>query len=215
MTIDVTRGDARWLRARHATTIGARGALARLRRNAASKGFTTTARVASCGPTSKEHVMDGKVLRQHRAAWFLTAALLGALVAWAGAPSVANAACNRGDFCLWEHANRGGGSYNWSGPDVNLRNDFFAPGVRVNDNATTAYNNGVASSSGLDDVLAFRDVGFKGPVLCVPLQTRYANLKSLGLSADHDVGDATRPGEPDGTWNDDISSYHWTTFCLP
>jgi Peptidase inhibitor family I36 len=167
-------------------------------------------------PTIKEvDVMDAKVVRQYPGALVLTAALLGALVVWAAAPSIANAACNRGDFCLWENANRGGGSYHWSGPDANLHNDYFAPGVRVGDNASTAYNNGVGDPSGLVDVLAFKDTRFRGPTLCVPLGTEYSNLKSRRLTADHDVGDARRPGEPDGTWNDDISSYHWTTSCLP
>ena len=55
--------------------------------------------------------MDAKVLRHCRTALFSTAALLVVLVAYAATPSSADAACKRGDFCLWQNANRGGGLY--------------------------------------------------------------------------------------------------------
>jgi hypothetical protein len=158
---------------------------------------------------------NGKVIRQYRAALFLTAAVLGALVMWAAAPSSASAAsCKNGDFCLWENANRGGGLYFFSGNDANLHNDVFARGVKVGDNASTAKNNGNGNDpSGLVDVLAYKDTGFGGPALCVPLGTEIANLAVKGLPSDHDVGDAVHSVEPDGRWNDDISSFRWVSNC--
>jgi Peptidase inhibitor family I36 len=149
----------------------------------------------------------------YRAALILSVALLGALVAWAAAPSSANAACKPGDFCMWEDAERGGGLYRFGGNDGNLHDDRFAPGVRVGDNASTVKNNGRGNDpSGLVDVAAYKNVRFGGPRLCVPLGSEISNLQVKGLPADNDTGDAEGE-EPDGTWNDDISSYRWVASC--
>jgi hypothetical protein len=159
--------------------------------------------------------MHRKFVRRYRATLRLTAAVLGAAVMVAAAPGVAHAACNQGDFCLWENNSRGGGSYHFDKDDANLHNDRFRAGVPVGDNASSVFNNGKAVSSGYDDVWAFKDTNFGGPKLCVPLQSGYSRLKNRPLAGDHDKGASWASDEPDGTWNDDISSYHWITFCLP
>lgn len=157
--------------------------------------------------------MDGNVMRPYRAALRFGGALLGALVVWAAAPGIANAACKSGDFCMWEHADRGGGLYFFSGNDSNLHDTRFAPGVRVGDNASTVKNNGNGNDpSGLVDVAAYKNVRFGGPRLCVPLGTEISNLEVKGLPRDNDTGDAEGQ-EPDGTWNDDISSFRWVRNC--
>jgi Peptidase inhibitor family I36 len=156
--------------------------------------------------------MDSNVLRHHRTALFLTAALLG-LVAWAAMPSSAHA-CKGGEFCLWRHADRGGGDYAFSGNDGNLHNDLFARGVKVGDNGTTAHNAGTPDDpSGMIDVLAYKNPGFGGPALCIPNGTTIINLNVKGLPSDRDKGDSVATTEPDRTWNDDISSYRWVTNC--
>jgi hypothetical protein len=157
--------------------------------------------------------MNAKVLRHYRTALILAAALLGSLVAWAALPSTASA-CKGGDFCLWQDADRGGGEYVFTGNDGNLHNDLFARGVKVGDNATTAHNAGNPDDpSGLVDVLAYRDPGFRGPALCVPSGTTVVNLKVKGLPKDRDKGDSVASDEPDRTWNDDISSFRWVRNC--
>ena len=84
---------------------------------------------------------------------------LAALVAWAALPSSA-LACKGGDFCLYRHADRGGGEYIWTGNDGNLHNDLFARGVKVGDNATTVHNAGHPDDpSGRIDVLAYTNPG--------------------------------------------------------
>jgi Peptidase inhibitor family I36 len=157
--------------------------------------------------------MDAKALRHFRTALFLTA-LLVMVGAWAAMPSSARAACGDGDFCLWQHAGSGGGLYFFSGNDVNLHNDLFAPGVKVGDNGSTAKNNGNGNDpSGLVDVLAYKDIRSGGPALCIPLGTEISNLAVKGLPSDRDVGDAVGSVEPDGRWNDDISSFRWVANC--
>jgi hypothetical protein len=156
--------------------------------------------------------MDANVLRHSRIALILTAAVVG-LVSWAAWPSSAMA-CKGGDFCLWRHADRGGGEYFFTGNDGNLHNDLFARGVRVGDNATTAHNAGNPDDpSGLIDVLAYKNPGFGGAALCVPNGTTINNLNVKGLPGDRDRGDTVATSEPDGTWNDDISSYRWVANC--
>jgi hypothetical protein len=158
--------------------------------------------------------MNAHVLRRCRTALLSSAALLVLLVAYAAAPSSASAACGSGDFCLWQNANRGGGLYFFSGNDRNLHDDVFARGVKVGDNGSTAKNNGKGNDpSGRVDVLAYKDIRFGGPALCVPLGTEVSNLAVKGLPSDKDVGDAVGSVEPDGRWNDDISSFRWVVNC--
>jgi len=153
--------------------------------------------------------MDTNVLRRFRTAFFLIAAL----VASAALPSTASA-CKGGDFCLYRHADRGGGEYNFTGNDGNLHNDLFAPGVKVGDNATTVHNAGHPDDpSGLIDVVAYKNPGFGGAPLCVPNGTTINNLTVKGLPGDRDTGDTVATTEPDGTWNDDISSFRWVANC--
>jgi hypothetical protein len=151
---------------------------------------------------------------KHRAALFAIAAVMAALAAWAAMPGSASAACGRGDFCLWQNTNRGGGLYFFSGNDSNLHNDLFARGVKVGDNATTAENHGNGNDpSGRVDVLAYADTGFRGARLCVPLGAKIESLKVKGLPSDKDRGDSESSAEPDRTWNDDISSFRWVANC--
>jgi Peptidase inhibitor family I36 len=157
--------------------------------------------------------MDAHVMRHVRTALILTVALLGALAAWAAMPSSAHA-CKGGELCLWRHADRGGGEYVFAGNDGNLHNDLFARGVKVGDNATTVRNAGKPEDpSGLADVLAYKNPGFRGPRLCLPWGTEISNLTVKGLPKDRDKGDTTANSEPDGTWNDDISSFRWVANC--
>ena len=156
--------------------------------------------------------MDTNILPYPRTALFLIAALV-AIVAWGAMPSTASA-CKGGDFCLWRHADRGGGEYNFTGNDGNLHNDLFARGVKVGDNATTAHNAGNPDDpSGFVDVLAYKNPGFRAPALCVPNGTTIINLNVKGLPGDRDKGDSVATTEPDGTWNDDISSFRWVGNC--
>ena len=151
--------------------------------------------------------MHVKVLR---AALFLAAAVAAPLVA----SSSASAACKSGDFCLWQNTNRGGGLYFFSGNDSNLHNDRFTPRVKVGDNATTAENHGNGNDpSGRVDVIAYADTGFRGARLCIPLGAKIESLKVKGLPSDKTRGDSESSAEPDGTWNDDISSFQWVTNC--
>jgi hypothetical protein len=157
-------------------------------------------------------MIHGKVMRQYRAALIVSAALLVVVVAWAAAPSTAGAACESGDFCIWQDANRGGGLYHFDGNDANLHNDrFFNRGETVGDNATTVKNNGIPR--GLVDVLAYQHTRWRGPALCVPLGAEVSNLKVKGLPRDRDRGDSVSSDEPDRRWNDDISSYRWVANC--
>jgi hypothetical protein len=145
------------------------------------------------------------------AALFAIAALVAALAA---TPSRADAACKTGDFCLWQNTNRGGGLYFFDKNDSNLHDDVFAPRVKVGDNATTAENHGSGNDpSGRVDVLAYTDTRFRGPRLCIPLGAKIESLKVKGLPQDKTRGDSESPKEPDGTWNDDISSFQWVTNC--
>jgi hypothetical protein len=148
----------------------------------------------------------------YRKALLLTAVLAG-LVAWS-APSSANAAiCQGGNFCLWEHANGTGGKYFFSGNDANLHNDRFNGSTRVGDNATAVANAGnPCDPSGLVDVVAYQHTTFRAPGLCIPVGTAIKNLTVKGLPGDKDKGDA-KGAEPDGTWNDDISSFRWVANC--
>jgi hypothetical protein len=149
----------------------------------------------------------------HRTLLVLAAAVLG-LVAWSATPSSASAApCRSGNFCLWEHANSGGGMYFHSGNDSNLHNDRFNGSTRVGDNASTARNAGNPNDpSGLVDVVAYQHTNFRKPGLCIPVGTTIRNLKVKGLPGDRDKGDA-KGAEPDRTWNDDISSFRWVANC--
>ena len=157
--------------------------------------------------------MYAHVMRQYRTAVILTVALFGALAAWAAMPSSAHA-CKGGELCLWRHDNRGGGEYVFAGNDGNLHNDRFAPGVTVGDNATTVRNAGKPEDpSGRADVLAYKNPGFGGAALCLPWGTEISNLTVKGLPGDRDKGDTTANSEPDGTWNDDISSFRWVANC--
>jgi Peptidase inhibitor family I36 len=145
-----------------------------------------------------------------RAALFIAAAL----AAPAAMASNASAACEKGDFCLWQNTNRGGGLYFFSGNDSNLHNDRFTPKVLVGDNATTAENHGDGKDpSGRVDVIAYANTGFGGARLCIPLGAKIESLKVKGLPSDKTRGDSESPKEPDGTWNDDISSFQWVRNC--
>jgi Peptidase inhibitor family I36 len=141
---------------------------------------------------------------------FLAAALAAPLVA----TSNASAACKSGDFCLWQNTNRGGGLYFFDGNDANLHNDRFTPKVKVGDNATTAENHGNGKDpSGLVDVIAYADTRFRGARLCIPLGAKIESLKVKGLPGEKTRGDSESRKEPDGTWNDDISSFRWVRNC--
>ncbi len=149
----------------------------------------------------------------HLRSTLLVTAVLAAPLALPAAGANA-AACGSGNFCLWQNTSRGGGMYFFSGNDGNLHNDVFARGVKVGDNATSLKNNGDPNDpSGRVDVLAYANTGFKGPALCVPLGTEISSLKVKGLPSDKTRGDSESPKEPDGTWNDDISSFRWVADC--
>jgi hypothetical protein len=151
-------------------------------------------------------------ISKYRAALIAIAALLAALVA---IPSGAHAAgCGGGDFCLWQNAKRGGGLYFFNKNDSNLHNDKFTARVVVGDNATTAENHGSANDpSGVVDVRAYTDTGFRGPSLCIPVGAKIESLKVKGLPQDKARGDSESRAEPDKTWNDDISSFKWVSNC--
>jgi hypothetical protein len=144
-------------------------------------------------------------VRHYCAALLLTAGLLAALAAWAATPSSARQ-CKSGNFCLWANGNGQDGFYFFDGDDPNLHNDRFNRRQRVGDNATVAKNNGI--NSGFVDVLVYKDTRYRGPRLCVPLGAEI-DLTKKRLRKDHDG----RGPEPDGTWNDDVSSYRWVANC--
>jgi hypothetical protein len=105
----------------------------------------------------------------------LVATLLGAAALLAIAPKDASAGprdCNRGDFCLFYSYGFSGGLYHFSGSDRNLDNDRFESGavnVTVGDSAESAWNNGRATNSGLDDVVLFAGRNWRGAGACLRL----------------------------------------------
>ncbi len=159
--------------------------------------------------------MDAKILRPYRTALLLTAALLAALAAWAAMPSSGDAASAKAA------TSASGGTpiaaaASTSSPATTATCTTTASlgGVKVGDNATTAHNAGNPDDpSGLVDVLAYKNTDFRGPALCVPVGTTIINLKVKGLPGDRDKGDSKATNEPDGTWNDDISSFRWVANC--
>jgi hypothetical protein len=151
----------------------------------------------------------------NRGKYLAAAFAIAAIAAPLAVSSSADAAgCGSGDFCLWQNTNRGGGLYFFSGNDSNLHNDRFTPKVLVGDNATTAENHGDGNDpSGRVDVIAYADTGFRGARLCIPLGAKIESLKTKKLPSDKTRGASESPKEPDGTWNDDISSFQWVQNC--
>jgi hypothetical protein len=153
-------------------------------------------------------------VKRHRKAAHLLAAAVAAIAVLGVAPSVSSAdACNAGDFCINQHANFGGGLYHWGGNDGNLHNDLFWPSLVVTgDNGSSLRNRGVPGYP--QYVLAYKDVSYGGPSFCVPPLESIWNLQQYPVGWDIDRGDAEpSAAEPDGTWNDDISSYRWVWSC--
>jgi hypothetical protein len=154
-------------------------------------------------------MMHAITVRRCCAALVLTAALLAAFAAWAASPSSAQQ-CKSGNFCLWANADGKHGFYFFDGNDPNLHNDRFSRRMRVGDNATVAKNNGF--NGAVVGVLVYKDTRYRGPRLCVPLGAQI-NLSEKRLPQDHDKGQ-TGSEEPDGTWNDDVSSFRWVSECF-
>jgi hypothetical protein len=158
--------------------------------------------------------LAGAVARAGRRARLLAAAV-GAVAALAMLPSTASAQCNPGDFCMWRHGGFSGDMYHFAGRDPDLTNNIFSyfPKLRrVSDNASTIWNNGVITPGYPAYVMAHKDINYGGPAFCVPPNTGY-HLWYFPVPWDTDRGWAEGSYEPDGTWNDDISSFRWTWAC--
>ncbi|MBW4717875.1 peptidase inhibitor family I36 protein [Saccharothrix obliqua] len=97
--------------------------------------------------------------------------------------------CDQGDFCIWEHDDKKGRSWTWSGDDNNYGDDVNN-GMDANDAASSWHNRGNAGS--YPDVRVYRHVDKDEGNRCVHRGVYMSNLTKVG-------------------WDNAASRHRWTS----